>query len=260
MDIEQIKLEIQRISNNSNLSYEEKMSRIQVYQTFIQSSFQEAKYNAQIFQFIHGACEMEYISGGSYQIADTLKYNKLALKGNILESDLVKDLEEKGIMDFTLSDLKTQYSALYELEHGVKIDETNKAIALYDQIETIEKTEQRQMEIISRNLGDLLGRDIVSNTIEKNTIQSDAKAKIELINKNEKQLQADYRKSIDKINELYINEGVLDLKTKQVALKMLNQLFSYYTSGNKKIPMDLVNQVEISNNNQRSYAEQGKKL
>ena len=63
-----------------------------------------------------------------------------------------------------------------------------------------------------------------------------------------------------KIDELYVNEGILDLQTKNATTQMLNQLFAYYRNGNKKIPMNLVEQVEMLNNNQQVYEEQGKTL
>ena len=52
MNIEQIQAEMQKISDNPNLTNEEKISRIKVYQTFIESSIQETKYNEQMIQFI----------------------------------------------------------------------------------------------------------------------------------------------------------------------------------------------------------------
>ena len=76
----------------------------------------------------------------------------------------------------------------------------------------------------------------------------------------EEQLQADYQKAMTKIDELYVNEGILDLQTKNATTQMLNQLFTYYKNGNKKIPMNLVEQVEMLNNNQQVYEEQGKTL
>ena len=260
MNIEEIQEEKKKINDNPNLTNEEKVSRIKVYQTFIESSIQGTKYNEQMIQFVQDANEMVNISGGTYQIEDSLDYNKLALKGNILESELVKDLNEKGIQDFTLSDLKTVYAPNYEQEHGVSLTETNLAMGLYDQIEAIEKTEQKQMEIVSRNLGDLLGKDIISKTNEESTIQSDGKVAVELTDKTEEQLQADYQKAIAKVDELYVNEGILDLQTKNVTTQMLNQLFNYYQNGNKKIPMNLVEQIEMSNENQQTYEEQGKSL
>lgn len=256
MSIEQIQIEIQKIGNNSNLTSEEKISRIKMYQTLLETVIQETKYNEQVYKFIQDASKMENISSGSYQIQDTLDYNKQALRENILESDLVKELNEKGIEDFTLGDLRTVYSATYEQEHGVSLTETNLAMELYSQIETIEKTEQRQMEIVSRNLGDLLGKDIISKTSEKNTIQSNGKAVIELTDKTEEQLQADYQKAMAKIDELYVNEGILDLQTKNITTQMLNQLFNYYKTGNKKLPINLVEQIRES----QKYEEQGKTL
>lgn len=256
MNIEQIQEEMKKINENPNLMSEVKITRIRVYQTFIEQTVQEEKYNEEMLEFLQGASEMVRISGGSYQIEAKLDYNKLALKGSILDSDLVKDLNAKGIEDFSLVDLKTLYSPLYEQEHDVDMTETNLAMSLYSQVEDIEKTEQRQMEIISRNLGELLGKDIVSKTNEKGVIQRDGKTVVELTDKSEEQLEADYHTAMSKIDELYVNEGILDLPTKKVATQMLSQLFNYYKNGNKKVPINVVEQMQVS----PAYEECGKNL
>ena len=107
MNIEQIQSEIKKINNNTNLNNEEKKLRIKVYQTLIELNIQESKYNEQMIKFIQDANEMVTVSDGSFQLNDSLEHNKIALKGNILESDLVKELNSKGIKDFTPEDLRT---------------------------------------------------------------------------------------------------------------------------------------------------------
>ena len=46
-----------------------------------------------------------------------------------------------GIEDFTLGDLRTIHAPFYEQEHGVSLTETNLAMGLYEQIESIEQDE-----------------------------------------------------------------------------------------------------------------------
>ncbi len=227
MNVEQIQEEMKKISENHNLTNEEKSARIKIYQTILESTIQESNYKEQMKQFIQGANEMINVSGGLFQIENSLEYNKISLKGNILESDLVKNLNEKGIENFTLEDLTTFHIPSYEQEYGVNLIETKLAISLYEKIENIEKVKQKQMEIISKNLGDLLGKDIFSKISESSTIQSEV------------QLQENYHKAIMVIEKLYGNEGILDLQTKNATIQLLNQLFNYYINGNGKISLNI---------------------
>ena len=167
MNIEQIQSEIKKINNNTNLNNEEKKLRIKVYQTLIELNIQESKYNEQMIKFIQDANEMVTVSDGSFQLNDSLEHNKIALKGNILESDLVKELNSKGIKDFTAEDLRTIHIPFYEQEHNIKLIETSLAIKLYEQIENIEKINQNKIEILHKNLKYILGKDIITKTIKK---------------------------------------------------------------------------------------------
>ena len=167
MNIEQIQSEIKKINNNTNLNNEEKKLRIKVYQTLIELNIQESKYNEQMIKFIQDANEMVTVSDGSFQLNDSLEHNKIALKGNILESDLVKELNSKGIKDFTPEDLRTIHIPFYEQEHNIKLIETSLAIKLYEQIENIEKINQNKIEILHKNLKYILGKDIITKTIKK---------------------------------------------------------------------------------------------
>jgi hypothetical protein len=62
MSIEQIQTQIQNINNNTSLTSEEKKFRVKLYQTLIESNFQESKYNQQLTQFIKSATELVNLS------------------------------------------------------------------------------------------------------------------------------------------------------------------------------------------------------
>ena len=219
MNIEQIQSEIKKINNNTNLNNEEKKLRIKVYQTLIELNIQESKYNEQMIKFIQDANEMVTVSDGSFQLNDSLEHNKIALKGNILESDLVKELNSKGIKDFTPEDLRTIHIPFYEQEHNIKLIETSLAIKLYEQIENIEKINQNKIETLHKNLKYILGKDIITKTIKKNNIEE----------------------AMNKIDELH-TKNILDLKTKNIILQILNQLLNYYQNNNLIVPINIIEQ------------------
>ena len=172
-----------------------------------------------MIKFIQDANEMVTVSDGSFQIDDSLEYNKIALKGNILESDLVKELNSKGIKDFTPEDLRTIHIPFYEQEHNIKLIETSLAIKLYEQIENIEKINQNKIEILHKNLKYILGKDIITKTIKKNNIEE----------------------AMNKIDELH-TKNILDLKTKNIILQILNQLLNYYQNNNLIVPINIIEQ------------------
>ena len=243
MSIEQIKEEISNINNNTNLTNQEKVDRIKVYQTLIESMIQESNYDENLLEFINLGKELADMSNGVYQIQESLDDNKISLKGHILDSELVQDLKNKGIDEYTLSDLKTVYLPDYEVEHNTKLYETSVAINLYEQVERLESIERKEMEIIARNLKDIVGKDLISRVNENGSIGRDG-VTINQSDKSIDQLKDDYTKALKKIDELYVNEGLLDLKSKNAVVFMLNKLFDYYKNGNKKISPDMINQLE----------------
>jgi hypothetical protein len=248
MNIEQLQNEIKAISENTNLTKEEKIARIKIYQAYIESSIQKAKYNELMLDYIGKATKLVSITKGAYQVDERLDDNKLGIKGHIDDSDLIKYLESSGITYYTIDEL-SQHAMEYAVKTGADISDINLAIDLYKKTDELEDIEKNQMKIISRNLGDILGKNIISKTTEKNVIQSDGKAVVQLTDKMPEEIQSDYHKAIQKIDELYVNEGVLDLKTKDATTQMLNELFNYYTKGNKKVPMKVVEQMQ----NQQTY-------
>ncbi len=223
MNINDLQKNIENINNDNTLTNNQKITRIKIYQTLFNTTIEETKYNNEMLKFIENANRMVSISNGNYQIENSLEYNKISLKGNILNSPLVKELEKLRIINFTTQDLKTIYSPKYEKEHNINLTETNLALNLYEEIELIEDILQKEMETISNNLGSLFNKDIFSNT-----------------NKTNEELKNNYESALTLINTSYSN-GILDLQTKNITTELLNKLFNYYIDSNKKIPENILN-------------------
>lgn len=245
MSIEQIQMEIQNINDNPNLSSEEKKTRISVYRTLLESTIQESKYNEHMVLFVNGAKDLEARTSGAFQVDQSMENNQIQLKGEILSSELVEKLNENGIENFTLGELRTAYSPSYALEYNIEVTNTNLAMDLYRETENIEEVKKYQMEIVARNLGSLLGNETVSSTIDTGIIEPGKGTVIKQTDKDEEQLRRDYKKAVEKIDEIYVNDGTLDLQSKTAAVTMLNELFAYYRSNDIKIPIDLINQQVV---------------
>lgn len=252
MEIERVKNEIIEIKESQTLTEEQKTIRIKMVQAYLESLIQEQSYHEKMSRFIEHATELENMTNGSYQLQDTLEYNKISLKGILLESDLVKELNEKGIENFTIADLRA-HSYHYDQEHQVDMTTIDTTIFLYTQIEELEKIEEKKMEMISRTLGSILGENVVSKYIEKSYTNQEGQLVIEQIEKTEEELQKDYQSAYRTTDELYVNEGTLDIKTKNITINMLNQLFDYYKNGHKKLPL-----AEIKMENTEIFGEQEK--
>lgn len=56
--------------------------------------------------FYNNVYDLVNLSNGKYQIENTIKLNKVSIKGYILESDFVKHLNNINIKEFKLNELK----------------------------------------------------------------------------------------------------------------------------------------------------------
>ena len=244
MELQKIHEEMKKINESDKLTSEEKKARLKVYEGYIFKCSKEREYQESLISTLKMASDMVIKSNGSYQIQDTIEFNKIALKGHIIDSDDYKELLRRANnKDITRDDIRVAY--LENDKSHVKNQDINGALILYEKFEDLEEIEQAKMFRICNCLNDLIGKDIVSNYKEENIINEDGKAIIRMTNKTEDELKANYNKAMARIDELYVNEGILDIQTKNLSMEMINELFNYYEHGNKKIPT--MNQ-QFSNN------------
>lgn len=237
MDLEQIKKDIIECNNNNALNNEAKIVRLKILQTAIEKLNHDKKYKDNMAKFIEDGQELTLLSDNVYQIEESIELNKISLKGYILESDLCKDLEEQGVENYTLNDLKI-YLDKYKA-NGINMLEIEKAISLYENIENIESLENEGINSLARNLGDIFGKKLLSKYNETIETKNDGEIIINHISKTREQYENDQKKVLEKIDELYVSDGILDRNAKQYATEMVNQVFNYYKNGNKKIEFQI---------------------
>ena len=73
---------------------------------------------------------------------------------------------------------------------------------------------------------------------ENGTINSEGKAIIEQVDKSPEQLAIDHKAALIKVEELYVNEGLLDRNGYMQTVSMINKVFDNYMHGPKRIPVD----------------------
>ena len=244
MDIEQVVAQLRKEQDaisNKNFSEQDKFKIRQLYQNYITLIIREDIHNQLLVKFAEDSNELSTISNGAFSLWSTLSKNEELLHSKIQNSELVQDLLNKGFEHFTLSDLKTVYAPAYEVEHGVILEETNLAISLYEQIESIKKSREDIAFICKTGLTYILGDELLDR-YQKYSFTTDGS--VSVTPKTTEELQEDYNKANAKIEELYLSEGILDTKTKYIANRMLTELFSYYTKEDINIVNEIMSQTQ----------------
>ncbi len=228
MNKESIKLEISHYNNHPTISDEAKKIRTGLLNIVIDMIEYQTKYNTLMYEFINKGNELLNLTLGMYQIENTIKLNKISLKGYILESKVCTELKRKGIKNYTIQELKKH---LYKLD-SENNEETNiliKATHLYELLEKIEQEEYNNNKDFLNKLGTVYDKTLLLNY------------NIDIKDKNK--LNQDYTILINQITTNYINNNLIDDKVKQYTAMLINQIFTFMYNGNKPIPKEFISMM-----------------
>ena len=228
MNRESIKLEIAHYNNNPTLSVEAKKVRTQLLNVVINMIDYHTKYNSSMYEFIKKANELVGLTLGMYQIENSIKLNKISLKGYILESNTCKELKNQNREGYTIQQLKKH---LYKLD-SENNQETNvliKAVSLYEILEKIEKEEYNDNKVLLKELGKVYDKTILLN--------------YDINIKDKNKINQDYTTLINQITNEYINTNLIDEKTKQYTAMLINQIFTFIFNGNKPITQEIISMM-----------------
>lgn len=173
--------------------------------------------NNKIFNFIIKANELVDLSEDMYQIEKTIELNKISLKGYILESPCCKMLEENNVSNYSLEELK-KYLLNYEQTSNDDCSSCYLAISLYELLELIEKTVDNKVELEINKLSQL----VPSISDIKNT--------------DSNSYENFYNRIKNDLKNNYLNQNLIDDKSFDICLKIINDIFNYYISGYPHIP------------------------
>lgn len=252
MDLEDFKWQRQKIERDTTLTDAEKVTRLRVVETAIERKISNKKYKEKINEIVKDGEALTNISP-SFSMYDTLDLTKDELNYKIAYSEIGDYIESRGIDDFTYDDFK-DYVGIYEDETGKKVPDISLSCKLYDEITDAEKEEQTEMNIIKKGLSKIVDNNLLDNYV----YEIEANGKIRMKHKTPEELDKSMRDAKEKIEELYVNEGLLDREISGEAREMLTTLFNYYKNGSKKLPK----KIETGNPNTNGYQNntQGKKM
>ena len=173
--------------------------------------------NNKIFNFITKGNELVDSSEDMYQIERTIKLNKISLKGYILDSHCCKVLKENNVPNYSIEELK-QYLMKYEQTSNDDCSSYYLAISLYELLETIEKLVDNKIELEMNNLSELVPSIREIENITDNNYEN-------LYNQIKNQLVNDY-----------FNKNLIDDKSFNICVQIMNDIFNYNISGYPDIP------------------------
>ena len=252
MNLEDLEYQRSKIEKDNKLTNEEKIIRLRVIQTSIERINLNKKYKEIMKSAVEDGEKLESISP-AFRMLDTIEETKEELNYKMLNSEVVEYIDSRGIDNFSYDDFK-DFVKTFEYEKGKKLPDIELSCTLYDKLSEAEKEEENEMNIIRIGLGHIVGDDLVGNYSFE--IRSDGK--IGTIDKTKEELDKSLHDAKEKIDELYVNEGLLDKDTASLAKSMVTSLFNYYKNGNKKISKNI--QSEYNNINEYHYELEGKKM
>ena len=171
-----------------------------------------------INDFLTKAHELVTLSNDFYQIEKTIRLNKISLKDYLLNSEICKYLEETNNVFYTLNDLK-RYITTYEKVNNMELTSYTMAINLYEELEKIEKLEDRKIEYELENL-----IPFIKDLENLKSLTSD--------------YQTLYNSSLNNLKIAYLDKGLISQSNYQYLRYILADIFNYYEKGHLKISRD----------------------
>ena len=130
MNVEEIYYMIQSLNSDVNLNEEKKNIRLAVYQALLYFVDGKNKLNSLMKDIIGYGQELEKKSNYEFFLNQDLEKTRIMLKGYILHSRFISELDKKGIKNYTFRDIQ-KYLQQYIKATGDTIDDVALAVNLY---------------------------------------------------------------------------------------------------------------------------------
>ena len=190
----------------------------EILEIFAEKQNYDEKYNSLMFDFITKAYELVELSEDLYQVEHTIKLNQISLKDYILNSKICNYLKDNNFNNYSIEDLK-EYMQKYENQNPSDMISYKLALELYEKLEEIKDIEKSKIDYEISRMGNLL----------------DNVSKIESVTKDK--YQALYNDLLQQVKVKYLDNNLIDDKTNNYVMQILNDIFNYYLYGNKEIPL-----------------------
>lgn len=167
--------------------------------------------NNRMFDFIAKANKLVELSNDDYQIEKTLEYNKISLKGYILDSDCCNCLNDSNVKNYSIDELRT-YLDWYEKQFNDDCSKYFLAISLYEMIVEIEKLIDKKINLEIEELSKLV--------FNVNDIKNIDSSEYEELYNNLK-------------NELFnfFSSNTIDERTYNICIQLLDDIINFYVNG-----------------------------
>lgn len=195
---------------------------VKILESYMDIDKMHDEINNKLFQFITKASELVELSEDMYQIERTIKLNKISLKGYVLDSPCCNVLNENGISNYSIDELR-EYLNRYEMSSNEDSSSYHLAISLYELLEEIEKLVDDKIILEISKISEL------SNKIENV--------------KNANDYETLYNEIKSDLQNRYLNQNLIDDKSLGICMQIINDIFNYYISGYPDIPDEYINNI-----------------
>ena len=216
MNVEEIYYMIQSLNSDVNLNDEKKNIRLAVYQALLYFVDGKNKLNSLMKDIIGYGQELEKKSNYEFFLNQDLEKTRIMLKGYILHSRFISELDKKGIKNYTFRDIQ-KYLQQYIKATGDTIDDVTLAVNLYTLVRDYKSKMDNIYDKVKNTLSEVFGEEMLTNSGDISFKYQCIKERIERMNGRE----------------------LFDERSNELLNALLNELFSYYLNGDIIIPIDV---------------------
>lgn len=216
MNVEEIYYMIQSLNRDVNLNEEKKNIRLAVYQALLYFVDGKNKLNSLMKDIIGYGQELEKKSNYEFFLNQDLEKTRIMLKGYILHSRFISELDKKGIKNYTFRDIQ-KYLQQYIKATGDTIDDVTLAVNLYTLVRDYKSKMDNIYDKVKNTLSEVFGEEMLINS-------GDIRFKYQCIKERIKRMNG---------RELF------DERSNELLNVLLNELFGYYLNGDIIIPIDV---------------------
>lgn len=216
MNVEEIYYMIQSLNRDVNLNEEKKNIRLAVYQALLYFVDGKNKLNSLMKDIIGYGQEFEKKSNYEFFLNQDLEKTRIMLKGYILHSRFISELDKKGIKNYTFRDIQ-KYLQQYIIATGDTIDDVALAVNLYTLVRDYKSKMDNIYDKVKNTLSEVFGEEMLTNS-------GDIRFKYQCI-----------KERIERMN----GRELFDERSNELLNALLDELFSYYLNGDIIIPIDV---------------------
>lgn len=216
MNVEEIYYMIQSLNRDVNLNEEKKNIRLAVYQALLYFVDGKNKLNNLMKDIIGYGQELEKKSNYEFFLNQDLEKTRIMLKGFILHSRFIFELDKKGIKNYTFRDIQ-KYLQQYIKATGDTIDDVALAVNLYTLVRDYKSKMDNIYDKVKNTLSEVFGEEMLTNS-------GDIRFKYQCI-----------KERIERMN----GRELFDERSNELLNALLSELFGYYLNGDIIIPIDV---------------------